>query len=290
MVLSCQLHNMTKCMIRMFLLLFSFFSATSHCPAVVRIVAVENFYGEIARRIGGTSVEVTNILRNPNQNPHEFQIDAATVKAIADADILIYNGLGYDDWVEKLLKTDGTTAHCVAIKVADLVGAKVGQNPHIWYHPNTMSALVVKLAHILNKHGAVGDFENIMQPLREKIKTLRKKTFGLKVTATESIFGYMAYSLGWEMLNYNYQHTAVNNAEPCFQQSVDFEKALNGQVRILFYNSQVQNPSAKRMQAIAKKHGVAVVGIAETQPQHIPNYVDWMLRELSMVEKVLGLR
>ena len=277
-------------MIRSFLTLFGLFFSVSRIFAAVQIVAVENFYGKIAEQIGGSSVVVTSILKNPNQNPHEFQTDAATVKAIASADILIYNGLGYDDWVEKLLRVNGRP-RCVAIKVADLIRVKTGKNPHIWYSPETISMLAARLAQILDKSAAVEAFEKSMQPLREKISALREKTFGLKVTATESIFGYMACSLGWEMLNYDYQQTVVNNAEPCFQQSVNFEKALTeGQAKVLFFNSQVQNPSAKRMQSIAKRHGIAVVGITETQPHHFPSYVDWMLWELSMIERVLGLK
>ncbi|QQY10297.1 MAG: zinc ABC transporter substrate-binding protein [Candidatus Xiphinematobacter sp.] len=276
-------------MIRHFLTFFGFFFSIGHVFAAIQIVAVENFYGKIAKQIGGSSVAVDSILGNPNQNPHEFQTDAATVKAIASADILIYNGLGYDDWVEKLLRVNGKP-YCKTIKVADLVRVKMGQNPHIWYDPETMSMLATRLAQILNKSAAAEAFEKSMQPLREKISALRGKTFGLKVTATESIFGYMARSLGWEMLNYDYQQTTVNNAEPCFQQSVNFEKALTeGQAKVLFYNSQVQNPSAKRMQSIAKRHGIAVVGITETQPHYFLTYVDWMLWELSMIEGVLSL-
>jgi len=277
-------------MIRSFFTLFGLFFSVSRIFAAVQIVAVENFYGKVAKQIGGSSVAVASILRNPNQNPHEFQTDAATVKAIAGADILIYNGLGYDDWVEKLLRVNGKP-YCVAIKVADLIKVGMGRNPHIWYDPETMSVLAARLAQILDKSAAAEAFEKSMQPLREKISDLREKTFGLKVTATESIFGYMARSLGWEMLNYDYQQTVVNNAEPCFQQSVNFERALTeGQAKVLFYNSQVQNPSAKRMQSIAKRHRIAVVGITETQPYHFPRYVDWMLWELSMIEEVLGLK
>ena len=75
--------------------------------AKLNIVAAENFYGALAREIGGNSVNVTSILSNPNQDPHEFATDAATAMAVANADVVIYNGIGYDDWMDKLLGAQG---------------------------------------------------------------------------------------------------------------------------------------------------------------------------------------
>ena len=61
---------------------------------------------------------------------------------------MIYNGIGYDAWMEKLLGTQGKPDRIV-IDVASLIGAKDGDNPHIWYDPRTMPALVDKLAALL---------------------------------------------------------------------------------------------------------------------------------------------
>src|SRR6201996_8516906 len=128
-------------------LLFSLLLISLTLPASangLQIVAAENFYGGVAQHIAGPEATVTSILTNPNQDPHEFTSDAATAKAVADADIVIYNGLGYDGWMDKLLAAGGKKDRIV-IRVADLVGAKDGDNPHIWYDPRTMPALVDKL-------------------------------------------------------------------------------------------------------------------------------------------------
>ncbi len=76
-------------------------SATQAAP--IRIVAAENVYGDVARQIGGSSVEVTSILTNPSQDPHEFEASASTARQVADARIVIYNGADYDPWMPKLL-------------------------------------------------------------------------------------------------------------------------------------------------------------------------------------------
>jgi zinc/manganese transport system substrate-binding protein len=256
--------------------------------AMLNIVAAENFYGGVAQQIGGNSANVTSILSNPNQDPHEFTTDAATAKAVADADIVIYNGIGYDDWMDKLLGAQGKPGRTV-IRVADLIGAKAGDNPHIWYDPRTMPALAAKLAEILKQPDNLAAFQKGMNAVTAKIAGIKSAKSGTVVTATEPVFGYMADALDFKMENYEFQLAVMNDTEVSFQQASDFEKSLHDKsMKILFYNSQVTDPVTQRVQEIAKKIGVAVIGVTETQPPDAKNYADWMLAELNKVEATLG--
>src|ERR1039458_7744319 len=116
----------------------------------LKIVAAENFYGGVAEQIAGSGATVKSILTNPNQDPHEFTTNASTAKAVADADIVITSGISYDPWMDKLLATRGKSGR-VVIKVADLIGGKDGDNPHIWYAPQTMPALGARLVEVLSR-------------------------------------------------------------------------------------------------------------------------------------------
>jgi zinc/manganese transport system substrate-binding protein len=261
--------------------------ASAQSAAPVKILAAENFYGDVAQQIAGTSAQVTSIMSNPNQDPHEFQTDAKTAKAVADADIVIYSGIGYDDWMDKLLAVQGKPNR-VVINVSSLIGAKNGDNPHIWYDPKTMPALAVKLGEVLKAPDAAAAFTASMARELAKIAALKPKCAGVKVTATEPVFGYMAAALGFEMLNYPFQVAVMNDTEPSFQQTADFEKSLTSHTaKILFYNSQVTDPATQRIQALAKSSNVPVVGVTETQPLEAKSYQDWMLSELAGVESAL---
>ncbi len=261
--------------------------ATTLRSQSVNIVAAENFYGGVAAQVAGTSAKVTSIMSNPNQDPHEFQTDAATAKAVANADIVIYSGIGYDTWMEKLIASQAKTGRIV-IKVSDLIGAKEGDNPHIWYDPRTMPALVARLASVLNKPDAVPRFSKAMRPLLEEMTKLQPKAQGVKVTATEPVFGYMATALGFEMLNYGFQLAVMNDTDPSFRQTANFEKSLTTKnARILFCNSQVSNPVTQRMKDLAKNSGIPVVGVTETQPADAKTYVQWMLSQLAAVDAAL---
>lgn len=254
--------------------------------APLQIVAAENFYGGVAKQVV-PDAQVTSILSNPNQDPHEFQTDPATAVAVAGADIVIYSGIGYDDWMARLLASGGKPGR-ITINVSELIGAKSGDNPHIWYDPQTMPALVAKLAEILKLPSAEEEFSETMNPLLEKIASLQPRTKGISVTATEPVFGYMASALGFEMLNYDYQLATMNDTNPSFQQIADFEQSLRSRTaKILFYNNQVSDPSTEQMRAVAVQSGVPVIGVSETQPADAAGYVAWMLAQLDEVAKVL---
>jgi len=262
----------------------------------IKILAAENFYGGVAAQIAGDNADVTSILSNPNQDPHEFTTDASTAKAVADADIVIYSGIGYDSWMEKLLSTQGKSDR-VVINVSSLIGAKDGDNPHIWYDPRTMPALAEKLARAITSRtkgvgpwfGNAQAFNISMKHELDKIAAIRASYGGTTVTATEPVFGYMADALGLKMLNYDFQVNVMNDTEPTAQQTAAFEQSLTSHsAKILFYNSQVTDPTTDRLKEIAEKAGVPIVGVTETQPLEHKTYVEWMLAELHDVEAGLA--
>src|ERR1700734_1639685 len=98
----------------------------SAAPALadpVKVVAAENFYGDIAAQIGGADVAVTSILTNPDQDPHLFEASTETAKALTEARVVILNGADYDPWMEKLLQAAKAPGR-KEIVVAALVGRK----------------------------------------------------------------------------------------------------------------------------------------------------------------------
>src|SRR5437870_2896688 len=114
------------------------------------VVAAENFYGDIAQQIGGDRVEVASVLSNPNQDPHLFETTPTVVRQIAAARIVVFNGVDYDAWMDKLLNV-APRAERMVLAVAELVNRKAGDNPHIWYDPATMPAVARALTDAFSK-------------------------------------------------------------------------------------------------------------------------------------------
>lgn len=261
----------------------------------IKIVAAENFYGDIAQQIGGAAVHVTSVLSNPDQDPHLFEASPSVARNLSAARIVIYNGIDYDPWMEKLLGA-ARSANRKVVVVADLIGRKTGDNPHIWYDPATMLALANALsatltsqdpAHKAENAQRLADFAASLKPIETKIAAVRARYAGVDVTATEPVFGYMLDALGLRVRNHAFQLAVMNNTEPSASDVAAFEHDLKThRVKLLIYNSQASDPIAKRMQAIAAQSGVPVVGASETEPAG-KDYQAWMTSELDAVEQAL---
>jgi zinc/manganese transport system substrate-binding protein len=272
-------------------------AAQAFAAGPVPIVAAENFYGDLAQQIGGADVRVTSILSNPDQDPHLFEASPSVARAIAGARIVIYSGIGYDPWIETLLKAAHPGGERATIDVAALAGKKTGDNPHIWYDPAIMlkaaAALAEDLADADPAHRADfaarrAEFERSLEPVMAKIAALESRLAGKQATATEPIFGYMFDALGMKVVNQSFQRAVMNNTEPAASDVAAFETSLKThQVELLVYNSQASDPIALRMVGIAKASHVPVVGATETEPPG-KTYQAWMMSELEAVDRALA--
>lgn len=263
--------------------------------AAIQIVAAENIYGELAKEIGGKWVQVTNILNNPNQDPHLFSATPSVARQLADADIIVYNGAGYDTWMDKLLEGSQDKGQQV-INIAEVIGAKPGVNPHLWYQPNTIPAYAKVLAGTLSKldpnnqayyRQQLAKLQQNCGQLTSKIDALRQKYAGTPVIATEPVYNYMTDALGFKMLGQGLQQSVMNDVEPTPAQLKEVVSLLTSHsVKVMFYNKQVVNPLTERLQELAKQHNISIVGITETQPTD-KDYLGWMLEQLNDLEQAL---
>lgn len=264
--------------------------------APLGVVAAENFYGDIARQIGGDRVAVTSILTNPEQDPHLFETTPGTVRQIADARIVIVNGADYDPWAEKLLQA-APRPDRIVINAAQLTGRKTGGNPHLWYDPATMPAVAKAVAAALTRADAAhaADYASRLQAtlarlvqIETRVAYLKTKHAGKPVTATEPVFGLMAAALGLTMRNERFQLAMMNDTEPSARDVAAFENDLKERkVKALIYNSQVSEKLTERLLALARKAKVPVVPVTESMPANT-NFADWMLAELDALDKALS--
>jgi zinc/manganese transport system substrate-binding protein len=278
--------------------LASCLAAGSAAADPVKVVASENFYGDLAQQIGGANVEVTSILTNPDQDPHLFEASASTARNLASAKVVIVNGADYDPWMEKLLSANKAPGR-KEIVVAKLVDKKSGDNPHLWYNPATIQAFAKVFAAELSSvdpahkadyaHGA-GRLAESLKPLEAKLAEMKEKYAGQPVTASEPVFGYMAQAIGLKMRNERFQLAVMNDTEPSASDIAAFENDLkNHKVKVMLYNSQASDPAAQRLVGIARQSNVPVVGVTETEPTG-KNYQEWMLDQLNALDRALAGR
>ena len=262
----------------------------------IAIVAAENFYGDIARQIGGDRVSVVSIMNNPDQDPHLFETTPGVVRQIAAAQIVILNGANYDSWMEKLLAA-GPRRDRTILNAARLTGYKPGDNPHLWYDPATMPAVAAGIADALGKADSAhaADYRArlkatlaALDQVAQRVAQLKAKHGGAAVTATEPVFGPMARALGLTMRNERFQLAMMNDTEPSARDVAAFENDLKERkVRLLIYNSQVSEKLTERLRDIARRARIPVIGVTETMPPNV-KFQDWLLGELDAIDKALS--
>ena len=262
----------------------------------IAVVAAENFYGDIARQIGGDRVSVVSVMNTPDQDPHLFETTPGVVRQIAAAQIVILNGANYDSWMDKLLAA-GPRRDRIVVNAARLTGYKAGDNPHLWYDPATMPAVAAGIADAFAKADVAhaSDYSTrlkivlaALDQVAQRVAQLKAKHGGTPVTATEPVFGPMARALGLTMRNERFQLSMMNDTEPSARDVAAFENDLKERkVRLLIYNSQVSEKLTERLLDIAKRAKVPVIGVTETMPPNV-KFQDWLLGELEALDKALS--
>ena len=264
---------------------------------VIKVVAAENFYGDIVKQLGGKQVDVTSILSDPNVDPHEYESNVSDAKAIAGADLVIENSGGYDSWMDKLLSASPNSKR-ILLKGFDIATTKLPDNEHIWYDANNIQAIAQSITGNLKKldpaHSAT--YTKNLQPfikgldqIRHKITSMKAKFNGTPVGLTETIFLYQSGPLGLKVLTpFEFQKAVAEGNDPPADTIVTAEKQIKSKaVKVLIYNKQTVSKITTKLQDDAKAVKISIVPVTETMPAD-KNYQSWMLGQLDLLEKALG--
>jgi zinc/manganese transport system substrate-binding protein len=271
-------------------------SNTDQTLSAIKVVAAENFYGEVAQAVGGDRVEVTSILTNPNTDPHGYEPTSDDSKTVHNATLVIFNGAGYDAWMDKLVNAGSADSKTV-IKVAeDLQGKKEGDNEHVWYDPTTMSKLANSLADQLAKldpnqsnayQQRAKNYIASLNPLTDKVKSL-KQSNPILIDVSEPIFDYMAEALNLTVNSTKFAKAIDEGTDPSPADVGTMQNDLKQKkVKLFVNNVQNSSPVIENMVKLAEASGVPIVQVTETKPEG-KNYLQWMTDQLDQVGKILG--
>lgn len=270
----------------------------AHSNDLVRVVAAENFYGDLATQIGGDRVHVVSILSDPNADPHEYETNADDAKAVANAQIVIKNGLGYDAFIDRLMSAS-PRPNRVVLDAGAITGHHQGDNPHVWYDPKTMPEVARRLADALAQidpkdkdyfAARLQSFDSAEKAVDDEVGIIRSKYQGTRVLMTEPVFDYMAAALDLAVVDQQgaFQRAVEEGNDPAAAAVAQFRNELASHaIRVLIYNDQTVTPITTQMQDVAKQNGVPVVAVSETEPRG-KTYQQWMLSQLSTLQQALG--
>jgi zinc/manganese transport system substrate-binding protein len=265
---------------------------------VIEVVAAENFWGSIAAQVGGSHVHLTSIITDPNADPHAYEPTPADGRAIASAQLVIENGIGYDPWVPKLLAADPGSR--TLINVGNVVGVADGGNPHRWYNPADVQKVIATYAADLTKLDAadatyfqsqVTQFNTVdLRPYNALIADIKAKSAATPVGASESIFSMLAPSLGLNLITpYSFLRAISEGTEVSAADKTTIDQQIKGHlIKVYVYNSQNTTPDVQAQVAECKTAGIPTATITETLVPASATYQAWQLAQLQGIEAALA--
>lgn len=262
------------------------------------VVAAENFWGSIARQLGGSHVTETSIIANPDTDPHDYEPTAADARTIASAQLAIVNGIGYDPWAPKMIAANPVPGRAT-LTVGNLLGLKDGDNPHQWYsaaHVRQVIAAITADYKRLDPADA-GYFTSqqhwfettALARYNQLITQIRARYAGTPVGASESIVSPLAGTLGLKMLTpYSFLKAISEGSEPTAQDKAAIDTQISSrQIKVYIYNSQNATPDVAAQVRAAKAAGIPVATVTETLVPAGATFEQWQVSQLQQLAAAL---
>ena len=168
----------------------------------IKIVASTNVWGSVANLVAGDLATVDAIIYNVNQDPHSYELTARDQLMINNADIVIMNGGGYDDFMQQAVDADPSPAITVDAFMAS--GDDETRNEHIWYDVDQVGDVAAVIGAAIESvdeskfedvEARVADFREKISERKARLEALRAET--KSVFLTEPLVAYLVEDAGY---------------------------------------------------------------------------------------------
>ncbi len=271
-------------------------SATGACPVTpVHVVVSVDQWGGIVAELGGDCARVRTLLANSSVDPHDYEPTPADAAAFRDAQLVVVNGAGYDEWATKIAAGSSSDAPLISAATDSN-----HDNPHVWYDPAAVTGLADRVTAALVElaPGAAGyfaeqrdAFATALRPYHTAIDAIRAGAAGRTYAATENVFDDMASAVGLQNRTPpGYAVAARNGTEPSPADLNAFLAVLkdNG-VDVLIYNTQTEGALPQQLRGVAEAAGIPVVDVTETVAPGSKSFEAWQVKQLDALGRALGV-
>jgi zinc/manganese transport system substrate-binding protein len=193
--------------------------AAAQDGAKLKVLATFSILGDLVRNVGGDRIEVTTLV-GPNSDAHVYAPAPADAKKVADAKVVITNGLGFEGWMSRLVKAAGSKAPVVVaskgVKERKAPGGHGhghghGADPHAWqsvanvkvYVANIRDALAAadpagKAAYEANAAAYLAKLDALDRDVKAAVAAIPADR--RKIITNHDAFGYFQQAYGIEFI------------------------------------------------------------------------------------------
>ena len=241
------------------------------------VVATTGMIADAARQVGGDLVEVQGLM-GPGVDPHAYRQTRTDIVAMADADLVLWNGLYLEAQMEEFLLELGEERPVAAVAEAVPTNLLIGHedyegryDPHLWMNPNLWSRVVINIRDALievHPEGAETFNANADTYLESLRDLARYTTEVLSSVPTESrvlltahdAFNYFGNAYGFEVVGIQGISTESEAGLQRIAELVDM--LVDRDIRAVFVETTVSDRNIRALieGASARGHEVVIGG------------------------------
>lgn len=281
----------------------------------IKVVTSTQVWADITEVLGGSWVEV-QVLVPDNQDPHSYEASARDQLAVSEADLVIANGGGYDEFMDQLV--DAANSDLVFLKLVEGEHIHSGEtqnthqdqvhdhdpeaNEHIWYDfaltlkaaEQIVEAIVELRPEAFDATTAGYDFfASELDNLEIRLEALREKALGLGFVAPEGVANLMLLNAGFENMTPKGMADAIEEERDVPLTALEEAKNLleNKIAVLLVVNVSTQDPVSEALIEAANAGNRPIVRMGETAQAASPgqnlDYLDWMGLVLDQLQEAI---
>jgi len=283
----------------------------------IQVATSTNVWASVVEILGGEWVEVTAIISDPMQDPHSYEASARDQLTLSEAELVIANGGGYDEFVGQLVSAlDGER---IFLELVEGEHSHLGEedshdeeehsqdeeshdhdhgNEHIWYDIHAVeeaSEMIVEAITELRPESFDQVNQNFdffmaeLENLEVRLEALREKALGLGFIATEGVGNLLLAEAGF-----------VNQTPDALADAIEEEREVPAAalkqaqdliagkvVSLVVVNEQQLDQVSELLVESANASGVPVVQLSELISEPEMDYLDWMASILDHLQEAI---
>ncbi|MGA1512052.1 MAG: metal ABC transporter solute-binding protein, Zn/Mn family [Aquiluna sp.] len=283
----------------------------------IQVATSTNVWASVVEILGGEWVEVTAIISDPMQDPHSYEASARDQLTLSEAELVIANGGGYDEFVGQLVSAlDGER---IFLELVEGEHSHLGEedshdeeehsqdeeshdhdhgNEHIWYDIHAVeeaSEMIVEAITELRPESFDQVNQNFdffmaeLENLEIRLEALREKALGLGFIATEGVGNLLLEEAGF-----------VNQTPDALADAIEEEREVPAAalkqaqdliagkvVSLVVVNEQQLDQVSELLVESANASGVPVVQLSELISEPGMDYLDWMASILDHLQEAI---
>jgi zinc/manganese transport system substrate-binding protein len=270
-------------------------------PHAATVVASTDVWGSVARAVTGTHVTVKSLLTGADTDPHSYQASPSDAAAIIDAALVVYNGGGYDPWVDEVLATHRAVKSVDAYSFVGATNATRGirggepANEHVFYDLNVAKSVASSIADRLAAidPGNAADYRANAAEFCRGADAIAISEHAIAtaypaagVIATEPVVDYLLEASGLvDRTPTTFTAANENETDPS---PADMAHVLDlidhRRVSAVLVNPQTSTAAINGLENAARRAGVPVTEVTET----LPGGTDYLTWQRNTVKQLLA--